>query len=84
MAQRVQMVLPVKIEFEDWVSQLNVDLIGYQIPHPVPVERWKDWGASFINSNPTLDIPYPTKIFYKKEEDWQDWAINIVQAINNF
>jgi hypothetical protein len=80
----VQMVLPIAIEFEDWVAQLNSDLIGYQIPSPVPVDKWREWGASFISGNPTLDIPFPTVLFYKKDEDWRDWAINIVQAVNNY
>ena len=71
-------ILPINISFENWASQLIVDLKQYQIPNPPSVNNWKFW-ASQIATNPNFkNVPVPSEINYPGKDGWKKWAFDFI------
>lgn len=67
-------VLPLNIYFEEWASQIRIDVPNITFPLPSEVKFWRDWACQVVNTNKLQNVPLPTNITYPKDEDWKKWA----------
>jgi hypothetical protein len=75
-------VLPIRIDFKTWATQLIIDLPEYNIPDPESEDKWWDWAAQIISNNRLSNIPIPSKHIYKNKEDWSKWATYLIDSVN--
>lgn len=74
-------VLPLNIDFKEWVSQIRIDLPNITFPVPPKVEKWRNWASQVVNSNMLLNAPLPTALGYPNNDDWKKWAAYFVNTI---
>ncbi len=74
-------VLPIKISFDDWFSQIRQDLPNLEFPNPDGVKNWRETVTQLINMNSLDNIPIPTKSTYPKDEDWRKWGAYFVDIM---
>jgi len=71
--------LPVNIAFNDWASQVILDLDQYGVFAPPVSDNWQEFGQQFL-SNLSLgvhSIPNPYNF-----TDWQSWADQFTGALS--
>lgn len=76
------LVLPIRIDFKLWATQLIIDLPKFDIPYPKEEDEWWDWASQIITRNKLSNIPIPTKKIYKNKEDWSEWASFFIDSVN--
>jgi len=76
-------VLPIKIDFMEWASQIRNDLSNLDIPNPESEAEWKKWAQQIINLNSLNNMPFPTNISYNDDEGWRQWACFFVDSVSN-
>lgn len=75
-------VLPLNIEFKEWVSQIRIDFPDVSIPIPPDsVENWKGWASQVVNSNGLNNVPLPTENSYPEIEDWRNWGAYFINSL---
>ena len=76
-------VLPINIEFNEWASQIRIDLPNIDFPIPFPIEKWRSWASQVVNSNNLSNVPLPTDIGYPNNDDWRKWAAYFINNVYN-
>lgn len=77
----VNVVQPLNIEFNEWCSQIRIDLPTLNIPLPPKIEEWREWASQIVNSNQLFNIPLPTNIGYPSNDDWRKWGCYFINNI---
>lgn len=76
-----QIIYPVNIEFEEWVSQMKNSFPGLSLPNPPKVANWWSWAQQAIAANALPTTPSATKLVFPEEQDWQKWAAYFISSI---
>ena len=74
-------VIPYSISFSQWANQQSFLRPDLEWPQPPDTaEGWQDWAqfVYFSSSNQYPNIPYPSQLFYPKNEDWRLWAAQTI------
>ena len=74
-------LLPLKIEFKEWASQLRSALPHLNLPIPGEDDEWRDWATQISLSNISIDIPLATNLAYPKTEDWRRWGAYFINTV---
>lgn len=75
--------LPIEISFNDWASQIRVDLPNIDIPLPPDNEdEWIGWASQVVINNSLINVPLPTLTADPKLEDWQKWAAYFINSVS--
>ena len=79
-------LLPDKISFNDWLSDLGRTIPGTIIPSiPKNDNDWHKYAFLVISGNPiTINgATLPTKLDFPKYEDWKRWAYFFITQNTN-
>lgn len=74
-------VLPLNIEFDEWASQIRIDLPNVVFPVASPIEEWREWASQVVYSNNLPNVPLPTDICYPNNEDWRKWGAYFINNV---
>lgn len=77
------MILPLNVTFNEFFSQIRVDLPHIDFPNPPDVKNWISFAQSVVNNNDLVNVPLPTETAYKNEEDWKIWAAYFIDSVYN-
>lgn len=77
----LKITLPLRITFEKWAAQIQIDLPNLNFPTNVSISKWREWGSQVIASNALTRAPVPTKLAYPDESDWQKWATYFIDSV---
>lgn len=77
-------VIPFKIRFEKWAAQFCFIRPDLEFPIPMNHHHWRDWAQEFylLNQQTFPDIPIPKSYFYPKDDDWRQWASQVIYILS--
>ena len=76
---------PTGLAWEDWASQMVLDVTSDVLPVPPPIEEWREWADFFARSVPASNTSVPFVAFPDETQypTWEAWATDAVRLIND-